>query len=282
MRSELVSNPYRPWPAEVVTRTPESRGLFTLTLRIADPREHERYRFVPGQFNMLYVHGLGEVAISISSDPEERETLGHTVRALGRVTRVLVEHGPGDMLGLRGPYGRGWPLKEAEGRDVVLLTGGLGCAPVVSVIDYVFKRRDRFRRLVILQGVKHSDDLIWRRSYEEWAKHPDTQVLLAAEKAGGAWPWRVGRVTTLFDDARFDAGNCIVMMCGPEPMMVGSVGPLLKRGVSEREIWLSMERNMQCGIGDCGHCQFGPYFVCRDGPIFRYSDIKWLLGTKGY
>lgn len=277
-----MSNPYLPYQAEVVKRVPEGASMVTLSLRLTDRARHKRYRFRPGQFNMLSVYGVGEVAISISSDPEQLENFEHTIRAVGRVTRILAQLKPGDSLGLRGPYGKSWPLKQAEGRDVILLTGGLGCAPVVSVITYVLKRRERFRRLVIMQGVKHSDDLIWRERYQAWAKHPNTQVLLAADVAGSGWPWHVGRVTALLDKAQFDPGNCAVMMCGPEPMLIGSAKGLVARGVPDREIWLSMERNMHCGFGHCGHCQFGPYFVCQDGPVFRYSDIKWLLGTKGF
>ncbi|MDQ2695201.1 MAG: FAD/NAD(P)-binding protein [Pseudomonadota bacterium] len=277
-----MSSPALPLAAEVVERVAEAADMATLRLRLCDPERHARYRFAPGQFNMLYVYGLGEVAISVSSDPEQRDTIDHTVRAVGRVTRVLANLEPGRRLGLRGPYGRGWPLDRAEGRDLVLLTGGLGCAPVVSVIDYVLRRRHRFRRLVIIQGVKHSADLIWRHRYRAWAALPDTQVLLAADVAGGGWPWRVGRAGALLDEARFDAGHCAVMMCGPEAMMIDGARRLVRRGVPEDSIWLSMERNMQCGTGHCGHCQFGPWFVCRDGPVFSYGQIKWLLGVRGY
>lgn len=277
-----MNSPYLPYPAEVVKHTQESSAVFTLSLRLTNPEQHRQYRFVPGQFNMLYVYGIGEVAISISSDPQQRQTFEHTIRSVGRVTRVLTQLKPVDRLGLRGPYGRGWPLEQLEGSDLVLITGGLGCAPVVSVINYALNRRERFRRLVIMQGVKHADDLIWRERYQAWARLADTQVLLAADEAGGGWPWQVGKITALFDKAQFDPDNCTVMMCGPEPMMIASARALVERGVADQAIWLSMERNMHCGIGHCGHCQFGPYFVCQDGPVFRYDEVKWLLGTKGF
>ena len=277
-----MSNAYLPYQAEVLKQVPEGSSMVTLGLRLTDPAQRQRYRFHPGQFNMLYVYGVGEVAISLSSDPDQLDTLEHTIRAVGRVTRVLSAIEPGSRLGLRGPYGKGWPLDQVEGRDIVVLTGGLGCAPVVSVINYILQRRERFRRLVIMQGVKHSADLIWRERYQSWAKLPDVQVLLAADVAGSGWPWHVGRASTLLDGAQFDVSNCAVMMCGPEPMMIGSAESLVERGVPDRDIWLSMERNMACGFGACGHCQFGPYFVCQDGPVFHYSDIKWLLGNKGF
>ena len=277
-----MNNPYLPYEAEVVNRIQESESIFTLNLRLTDRSQHQQYRFAPGQFNMLYAYGAGEVAISIASDPEQRETFGHTIRIAGRVTRVLAQLKSGDRMALRGPYGKGWPLEQAHGRDLVLVTGGLGCAPVVAVINYALNRRNQFRRLVIMQGVKHAEDLIWRERYQAWAGLPDTQVLLAADEAGDRWPWHVGKVTVLFDKAQFDPQNCAVMMCGPEPMMIASAKALVEHGVSDQEIWISMERNHHCGFGHCGHCQFGPYFVCQDGPVFRYGDIKWLLGTRGF
>src|SRR3990172_6544073 len=156
-----MDNPHLPLEAEVVERIQESPTIFTLRLRFTDPVKHAAFRFAPGQFNMLYLYGVGEVAISIVSDPEDEALFAHTIRVVGRVTRGLAQLQAGDRLGARGPYGRGWPLKQAEDRDVMIVTGGLGCAPVVSVINYVIRRREKFRRLVIMQGVKHSDDLIF-------------------------------------------------------------------------------------------------------------------------
>lgn len=277
-----MASPHRPMAAEVVERVVESHTIVTLRLRLTEPVERARYRFRPGQFNMLYRFGAGEVPISLSSDPDEPELLGHTIRAVGRVTRALCELAPGERLGVRGPYGCGWPLEQAEGRDVVVVTGGLGCAPAVSVIHYIERRRARYRRLVILQGVKHADDLIWRGHYERWAALPDTQVLLAADRAGPGWPGHIGRVTTLLEQARFDPVEAVVMLCGPEVMMRAAVAVLLARGVAEHDLWLSLERNMQCGIGLCGHCQIGPRFVCRDGPVIAYPRVRRWLEHAGF
>ncbi|HKJ77070.1 MAG TPA: FAD/NAD(P)-binding protein [Gammaproteobacteria bacterium] len=271
-----------PHVAEVVERLEEARGIFTLRLRFTEPEVHAAYGFAPGQFNMLYLHGVGGVPISIVSDPEDEHMYDHTIRAVGRVTRALAGLKAGDRIGVRGPFGRSWPLKEAEGRDVVIATGGLGCAPVVSVINYVLRRRERYGRLVILQGVKHTADLIWRERYERWARMPDTQVLLAASQSGPQWPWRTGNVLNLFDEAHVDPDNSVVMMCGPEGMMIAVVEELKRRGLPEYALWLSMERNMQCGSGRCGHCQHGGRFVCRDGPVFNYPDVKELLGVRGF
>jgi sulfhydrogenase subunit gamma (sulfur reductase) len=270
-----------PQEAQVVARIEESPSIFTLRLRFTDPQVHAAYSFLPGQFNMLYLYGVGEVAISIVSDPEDEHMVDHTIRAVGRVTNGLAQLKVGDRLGVRGPFGRGWPLVEAEGGDVVIATGGLGCAPVVSVINYVLRRRERFGRLTIMQGVKHGDDLIWCEQYAEWNRQPDTQVLLAASQGSACWPYHVGQVPVLFEHAALKPANSTVMMCGPEGMMVAVSQELLGRGFAEESLYLSMERNMHCGRGKCGHCQLGARFVCKDGPVFRYSEVKSQLRTKG-
>ena len=275
-------NPHLPLEAEVVERIQESPTIFTLRLRFTDPVKHAAFRFAPGQFNMLYLYGVGEVPISIVSDPQDEHLFDHAIRVVGRVTRGLEQLKAGDRLGVRGPYGRGWPLKFAENKDVMVVTGGLGCAPVVSVINYVIRRRDNFRRLVIMQGVKHSDDLIWRSRYSQWSKLRDTQVLIAANVGATLWPWHVGHVTELFDKVEMDASRAMVMMCGPEGMMQAAVDRLFEHGVPEDSIYLNMERNMHCAVGLCGHCQYGGKFVCRDGPVFSYPEVKPLFGVRGF
>ena len=276
------AEPYTLHEAEIVERLQESPTIFTLRLRFTDPGIRSIYRFAPGQFNMVYLYGVGEIPISIVSDPEDPFLLDHTIRTVGRVTRGMARLQAGDRLGVRGPYGRGWPLDKAGGRDVILVTGGLGCAPLVSVINYIIRRREQYGRFVLMQGVKHSDELLWRGKYERWSRMPDTQVMLAADVAGSNWPWLVGRVTALLEQVSIDPMNCIVMMCGPEIMMRTAIENLLQRGVPEEVIWLSMERNMQCGTGHCGHCQLAGKFVCRDGPVFCYQDVKTFLGKKGF
>jgi NAD(P)H-flavin reductase len=183
---------------------------------------------------------------------------------------------------VRGPYGRGWPLRQAERQDVLVVTGGLGCAPVVSVINYVMRRRSRFGRLTIMQGVKHTEDLIWRTRYEAWAREPNTTVLVASDVGAPLWPWRVGRVTELFDSIEIDPLRTVAMLCGPEMMMDIAARQLIGRGVPEGAVWLSLERSMHCGVGLCGHCQFGGQFLCKDGPIFHYGAVRPLFGTKGF
>ena len=278
-----MGNAFVPMAAEVVDRVQETPNMFTLRLRIEDGDGHRAYRFQPGQFNMVYLYGVGEIPISIVSDPEDEHLLGHTVRAVGRVSNAMALLKPGDTVAIRGPFGRGWPLREAEAHDVLLVSGGLGCAPVVSVITYILRRRERYGRLTILQGVKRANDLIWRERYEKWARLPATQVLLAADVGGAVWRGAVGPVTVLFDRMEgFEPQQTVAMMCGPEAMMRAATKELIGRGVTEDRLWVSLERNMQCGRGHCGHCQIGPWFLCKDGPVFNYPQIKSLFGVKGF
>jgi NAD(P)H-flavin reductase len=273
---------HTPHEVEIVERIRESATVLTLRLRFTDPAQHAAYRFAPGQFNMLYLYGVGEIPVSIVSDPEDETLFDHAIRVVGRVTKGLARLEAGGRLGVRGPYGRGWPLAQSEGKDVMIVTGGLGCAPVVSVINYVMRRRAQFGRLIILQGVKHAEDLLWRKRYEQWSQAPDTQVLIAADVGAALWPWHVGRITDLFDMTQMKPGRTVVMMCGPEPMMQIAVRHLAARGVREENVWLSMERSMHCALGLCGHCQYGGRFVCRDGPVFSYPEVKELFGVRGF
>ena len=274
-------SPHPPHLAKIIDRVQESDTIFTLRLHFNDPAIQAGYAFKPGQFNMVYLPGAGEVPISLSSDPEEKEFFSHTIRVAGRVTKGIDQLDAGNQIGIRGPYGQGWPLDSAEGKDVIIVTGGLGCAPVVAVIHYVLKRRERFRRLIILQGVKHSHDLIWRASFERWAQAPDTQVLIAANATEAIWPWHIGTPIDLVNQAEFDPTNAVAMICGPEGMIVAAAKSLAARGLSEKDIHVSLERNMQCALGLCGHCQLGGKFLCKDGPVFSYPEVKLLLERGG-
>lgn len=282
MGTPEIRNTGLPMVARVVENLQETPSIFTLTLELADADDAGYYKFQPGQFNMLTVPGVGEAAISIVSDPEKPGLLEHTIRKLGRVTGCLERLQPGDFLGLRGPFGNGWPVSQVTGKDVLIVTGGLGCAPVVSVINYVRARRQDYGRLTIIQGVKHADDLLWRERYERWAAEDSNRVLLAADVGGAHWPWHVGLVTELLDQVGLEIDNTAALMCGPEPMMLAAARKLSTQGLADDAIWLSLERNMQCAIGLCGHCQFGPQFVCRDGPVLPYRQLRDLLGRRGF
>lgn len=271
-----------PFAAQICERRQESPDVFSIALQALDPMIDAQYRFLPGQFNMLYVFGVGEVAISIVSDHEDQTPLTHTIRRVGRVTNTLFKKQAGDVIGVRGPFGVGWPIAALPGRDIIIVTGGLGCAPSVSIINYIMKRRQQFGRVVILQGVKHSDDLIYQQQYAAWAAIDNTEVYLAADVSAPNWPGHTGLVTELLRKLEIDQHNTICMMCGPEGMMLATVKELGKKGLDEQHIYLSLERNMECAIGHCGHCQLGGQFICKDGPVFAYPDIKTFLGLRGF
>lgn len=277
-----MNNPYLPLVARVIENREETPDIFTLRLQLKDAHLAETYSFEPGQFNMLYMPGVGEVPISIVSDPQDKHCIDHTIRAVGRVTRVLQKLQAGDELGIRGPFGSSWPMAQIKQQDVLIITGGLGCAPVVSVINYIVKRRSDFGRLVIMQGVKHSNDLIWKDQYQQWAALDNTQVALAANQTTPAWSWSSGYVTDLFDEVCFNPDKSIAMLCGPEIMMSATIRELLQRGLTEQQVWLTMERNMQCAVGHCGHCQHGSKFVCKDGPVFNYPAVKDWFFKEGF
>jgi len=236
--------------------------------------------FAPGQFNMLYLFGVGEVPISICGDPARPEVLVHTTREVGSVTRAMRRLRPGDVLGVRGPFGTGWPVDEAVGKDVVLIAGGIGLAPLRPALYALLERRDEFGKIVLLYGTRSPDDLLYQRELEKWRARFDLNVYVTVDRAAGRWRGNVGVVTTLIPGAPFDPLETVAFVCGPEVMMRFTVQELERRGVAKEAIYVSMERNMKCGVGLCGHCQFGPFFVCKDGPVFQYSKIEPFFGKR--
>lgn len=282
MAEEIFIDSYLPIEAEIIEFKQETSSIFTIGCSFTEPDQRNLYTFYPGQFNMVYLYGVGEVAISIISDPEEKYFFQHTIRAIGRVTKALQKLQINDRIGIRGPFGRGWPLQEAHGKDIVIVTGGLGCAPTVSIINYILARRSQYGNLKILQGVKHSDDFIFHSQYKKWRESPNTEIHISADQAGPQWPWNMGYVTDMIKTLDIAAENAIVMLCGPEKMMYAAIHALLQKSVLAHNIYLSMERNMECGIGHCGHCQYGGLFVCKDGPVFAYPQIKALFDVAGF
>ncbi len=274
-------NPYLIYPATIVEKMQEAEDIHTYRLRLIDEDARRHFRFAAGQFNMVYLFGVGEVAISIVSDPDEPETLDHTIRAVGRVTSAIAQLSVGEVLGIRGPFGQGWPLEEARGHDIVIATGGLGCAPVVGAIEYIFRRRREYGAVKIIHGVKTPRDLLYQERFETWRRQPDTEVLLASDRPDGTWRHHVGVVTELFERVPINAAKTMVLMCGPEIMMRLGVPILMNRGIPAAAVYVSLERHMECGIGLCGHCQMGPYFLCKDGPVMRYDRVEPWLGRAG-
>ncbi|MFB8830749.1 cyclic nucleotide-binding domain-containing protein [Azotobacter sp. CWF10] len=271
-------DPFLPQPYRVERRRRELIGAVTLDLA---PLAGERPDFLPGQFNMLYVFGVGEVAISLSGDAERGTAFVHTVRNVGAVSGALTRLEVGASVGVRGPFGSGWPLveAEAEGADVLLVAGGLGLAPLRPALYALLARRERYGRVVIMVGSRSPEDILYRRELEHWRRRADLEVLLTVDHADADWRGHVGVVPALIPHAGLDPVETLALVCGPEVMMRFTANALLAAGVRPERIHLSMERNMKCAVAQCGHCQFGPFFVCREGPVLRYDRIAGILAV---
>jgi NAD(P)H-flavin reductase len=252
----------------------ETHDTFTLAL------EAPGFSFLPGQFNMLYVFGVGESAISLSGDPGDRQTVLHTIRAVGSVTNALAKLQPAQAVGMRGPFGSAWPLEAARNHDVVIVAGGIGLAPVRPVIFHLLRHRKDYGKVILLYGARTRGDLLYAAELARWQERGDFQVLVTVDRSDAAWRGSVGLVTTLFPRLDFDPARTIGLMCGPEVMMRFVQREFEKRGVSDDRLYLSLERNMHCAVGFCGHCQFGPEFICTNGPVFRYDRIKLFFNLR--
>jgi NAD(P)H-flavin reductase len=263
-----VIDPWRPVPMRVVSIAPETADTVTLVL---DASEHP-LAFRPGQFTMLYAFGHGEVPISIAGDPTEPERLVHTIRRVGKVTTPLAAAAAGTVLGVRGPFGTAWPVVEAEGRDVIVVAGGIGLAPVRPVILHLLANRERYTRVIVLVGARTPADLLYVDELYRWRGRFDADVQVTVDSAPPGWNGPVGVVTRLLERARFDPEHAVVMTCGPEIMMGFVVREALRQGVPPDAIFLSMERNMKCGLGLCGHCQWGRDLLCRSGPVLSWAQ----------
>jgi NAD(P)H-flavin reductase len=269
----LVTRPFR-------VKRIQNETHDTFTVHLAPVNGQEKFSFGAGQFNMLYMFGVGEIPISISGDPLRPENLVHTTRAVGTVTKAMRQLKRGSMLGVRGPYGTQWPLDKLEGKDVVFVAGGIGLAPLRSAMYHVLAQREKYGKVVLLYGTRTPIDILFRKELERWKSRFDLDVYVTVDRAIGTWRGYVGVVTVLVSRAPFDPRNTVAMVCGPEVMMRFSILELEKRGVKPDNIYISMERNMKCGIGHCGHCQFGPTFICKDGPVYRYDELSHLIEIR--
>ena len=276
--SELAAAaaPMVPEPFRVVRRRRETADTWTLEL---EPIGRDGVKPEPGQFSMLYVFGVGEVPISISGYRASSGALLHTVRVAGAVTKAICASRPGDILGVRGPFGTAWPLTNAEGADVVMVAGGVGLAPLRPALSHVLSHRARYRAVALLYGGRTPQDLLYRRELQRWRGRLDIDVDVTVDAARPDWRGKVGVVTKLISRTSFDEST-IVLVCGPEVMMRHAARALLERGVSPDRIHVSMERNMRCGVAHCGHCQYGPMLVCRDGPVVSYAALTPLLEVR--
>ncbi len=261
-----------PRPFRVERKARETYDTWTLSLA---PARGDAPSVEPGQFTMLYAFGVGEVPISVSGPP-----LVQTIRAVGPVTRALCAMRPGSVIGVRGPFGTAWPVEEASGRDVVIVAGGVGLPPVRPALYHVLEHRSQYGRVVLLYGARSPEDIVFRKEIEQWRSRMDVEVDVTVDAATGNWRGKVGVVTTLIPRAALDPDATVAFVVGPEIMMRFTARALVEAGVGPGQIWLSMERTMKCGVGLCGHCQYGPSLVCRDGAVYPYPEIEPHLGVR--
>jgi NAD(P)H-flavin reductase len=276
--SSRFVDPWRSHPARIARIVEEIPGVRTYELVPEELEFRGRWGFAAGQFNMLCLPGIGEAAISISSDGAEPAAIGHTVRACGNVTDALARLGPGDTILIRGPFGRPWPDRELAGRDVVIVAGGLGLASQRSAVLRLARDRAGHGAVTLLQGAKRPDALLYAAEHAAW-RRAGIDVVPIVDVAGPDWTGRTGLVTAPLLDMPLDPARTSVLCCGPDPMIAAVAGAALGRGVPATAIFVSLERNMACGFGHCGLCQLGPFFVCHDGPVFRWDRVAGLLAV---
>lgn len=266
------TNPLLPEIYQIKSVTQETRDTFTLVLS-----QHKKSApsFAPGQFNMLYLFGFGEIPISISGDPSRKQELVHTIRAVGAITQAMQKLKVGDELGVRGPFGTSWPLTKT-GCDALIIAGGLGLAPLRPALLHLLAHRSQFKNITLLYGARLPEDVLYKDELQYW-KEQGIEIQISVDQADANLRGHIGVVTTLIRKYFTSLENTLIFLCGPEIMMKFSLTELIRCNANEEFIYLSMERNMKCAIGFCGHCQYGPYLLCRDGPIFSYQQLKpWL------
>ena len=255
----------------------DTRDTVTLAL---EPKDGVPLAHRAGQFTMLHAFGVGEVPISICGDPTQPGPLLHTIRDVGAVTHALVSTAPGTAIGVRGPFGTGWDVTDGIGQDIVVVTGGIGLAPLRPAILEVVSRRAEFGRVVLLYGARSPEDILFADDMARWAAEHDIVVEITVDYGPPSWTGRVGLVTNLVPRAGFDPLNTLALVCGPEVMMRHAANALVDRGVPAQRVRLSMERNMKCGVGLCGHCQVREVFLCVDGPVMDYARLAALMDIR--
>jgi NAD(P)H-flavin reductase len=275
----LQSAPMQPLMAEIVEIVHEAPNVSTYWLQFLDKHLREGFHFKAGQFNMLLVPGLGEAAISISSDMEDPHRIAHTVRLAGNVTTAISRMNVGDVIGIRGPFGSWWALDDCIGKDVVVAAGGIGLPPIRPVLYYIMNHRRDFGRVIVLYGARTPNDLQFTREYKAW-QEAGIELDVTVDRGDDTWNGRVGVVPILFYNTRLDPKNTVILTCGPEIMIRFVIFEALARRVPPERIFVSLERNMKCGIGSCGHCQVGPFFVCKDGPVFSFDKLQPYVNVE--
>lgn len=267
-----------PVPYRVCSRVEENRDSATLRL---EPVHQALPVPRPGEFMMMYAFGVGEVAISVSGVPTSDDpAIHHTIRSVGAVSRALHDAGPGTVIGMRGPFGTDWGVDDATGHDLVIVAGGVGLAPLRPVVLHAMAHSDSYGRVTLIAGARSREDFLYTQDLPDWARAGVIDVHLTVDVAVQGWAGEVGFVTEPLRRMSLRPDRTTAFLCGPEPMMRNSAAELLRKGLSHSDIRVSLERNMQCGVGWCGHCQLGPLLLCRDGPVVGYDVAEPLLRVK--
>lgn len=264
---------WQPVPYRIVEKRRETVESFTIEL---EPVEGASPSFLPGQFNMLYAFGAGEVPISFSSC----DKVEHTIRVVGSVTALLSRLKVGEPIGVRGPFGRPWPVEDVKQKNLLLVAGGIGLAPIRSVVQYLLARKSDYQTIALLYGARNPNERLYVKELLQWKEQLDGHVYVSVDIGDAAWTGNVGVVTSLFSKIPFSLRDAAAFLCGPEMMMRITARQLLQKGMNGGEIYLSMERNMKCAIGHCGRCQLAPHFICKDGPVFCYPQMEPYLGVN--
>lgn len=275
----MAANPYRPWPARITSITELTASEKLFEFRLIDEKIREAFRHNPGQFVELSLFGVGEAPISISSSPTKQGFIELCVRRTGKFTEALHKMQCGDIVGIRGPYGRGFPINAMRGHDVLLVAGGLGIAPLRSLINNIHDERSDFGKIIIIYGSKSPSEIMFRDQFEMWQHRKDFELHLTVDNADDKWDGEVGVVTKPFAQLEIDADNTFGALCGPPVMYRFVVEEMRKKNISYDHIYMSFERHMKCGMGKCGHCQIGHQYVCIDGPVFNYWEAKNIQGS---
>lgn len=272
MNSELrTNNPYLTTEARIEKIISETALIKTFVLRPS-----EKFSFATGQFIELAVCGAGEAPFTPSSSPFKTDTIDVTIMNAGFLTRSLHNSKPGDTVGIRGPFGKGYPVESFYGKEVLIVGGGVGLAPLRSLLFTLFGQMDKFKRVILCYGSKSPEDVVYKDFFPDWRKVKNFEIFRSVDRCpdNQKWSESVGVVTCLLDKVDVNLNNSVAIVCGPPIMMKFATLKLVELGHRDENIYLSMERNMSCGLGKCGHCAIGPYFVCKDGPVFTYSQLK--------
>lgn len=262
--------------ANIEKITEETSDIKTFRLIFEDESIQESFSFLPGQFVELTVFGVGEATFCLTSSPTEKGYIECSVKKMGKATTVLHELSPGDQVGIRGPYGNTFPLTEMKGKNLIFIGGGIGMAPLRSLLQYVLDNRQDYKKITILNGARSSKDLVFQSEYEEWEKAPDTELQLTIDCAEENWVCMVGFVPAILMQMKPSCENTVAITCGPPVMIKFVIQNLLKLGFCPEGIITTLEKKMSCGIGKCGRCNIGHLYVCKDGPVFSYKQLQGL------